>query len=128
LCAIELGGETVQLIRSATELAQAWQAKLRLVHAVPVDETRPEKYLEGDLSAALIKNARAEVAQLLQHAGDLEVTVEGGRASRVIRDAALQFGADLLVTGRGKLHETLGQIRTNTYEIIRESPCPVLSA
>ena len=57
LCAIELSAESVGLIRSATELAQAWQAKLRLVHAVPVDDTRPEKYLEGDFSAALVEQA-----------------------------------------------------------------------
>jgi len=46
----------------------------------------------------------------------------------VVRDAALKYGADLVVTGRGKLHATFGRLRTNTYAIIRDSPCPVLSA
>jgi nucleotide-binding universal stress UspA family protein len=129
LCAVELGAESVELIRSAKDLAQSWQATLRLVHAVPVDETRPEKYLEGDFSVALIKRSREEVAQIQKDAGtDLEVMVEGGRASHVVRDAAVKFGADLVVTGRGKLHETFGRLRTNTYAIIRDSPCPVLSA
>jgi nucleotide-binding universal stress UspA family protein len=129
LCAIELGAEGVELIRSAAELAQAWQAKLQLVHAVPVDDTRPEKYLEGDLSSALVKQSREEVATLQKSAGtDLEVTIEGGPPSHVVRDAALKYGADLVVTGRGKLHETFGRLRTNTYAIIRDSPCPVLSA
>jgi len=128
LCAMELGAESVALIQSASELALAWKAKLRLVHAVPVDETRPEKYLEGDFSAALIKRSKEEVAKLQQDAGtDLEAIVEGGRASLVVRDAASKFGADLVVTGRGKLHETFGRLRTNTYAIIRDSPCPVLS-
>jgi hypothetical protein len=31
------------------------------------------------------------------------------------------------VIGRGKLHETLGRLRTNSYAIIRQSPCPVIS-
>jgi nucleotide-binding universal stress UspA family protein len=129
LCAIELGAEGVELIRSATQLAQAWQAKLQLVHAVPIDETRPEKYLEGDFRSALIKNSKEEIAALQKDAGtDLEVTIEGGHASHVVRDAALKYGADLVVTGRGKLHETFGRLRTNTYAIIRDSPCPVLSA
>jgi nucleotide-binding universal stress UspA family protein len=128
LCAIELGAGAADLIRSAQELAQAWQAKLHLVHAVPVDEVRPEKYLEGDLTAALIKQSKEEIARLQQDAGtNLEVTVEGGRASHVVRDAALDCGADLVITGGGKLHAAFGRLRTNTYAIIRDSPCPVLS-
>jgi|SRR3984957_45264 len=129
LCAIELGAEGVELIRWASEVAQTWTAKLQLVHAVPVDETRPEKYLEGDLRSALIKNSQEEIAALQKGAGtDLEVMIEGGHASHVVRDAALKYGADLVVTGRGKLHATFGRLRTNTYAIIRDSPCPVLSA
>lgn len=129
LCAIELGGDAVSLIRSTVELAKAWEAKLQLVHAVPVDDTRPEKYLEGDFSAALIKTSTQEVADLQRDAGiELEATVEGGRASHVVKDAAKKYGADLVVTGRGKLHDTFGRLRTNTYAIIRDSPCPVLSA
>ena len=129
LCAIELGAEGVELIRWASEVAQTWKAKLQLVHAVPVDETRPEKYLEGDLRSALIKNSQEEIAALQKGAGtDLEVMIEGGHASHVVRDAALKYGADLVVTGRGKLHATFGRLRTNTYAIIRDSPCPVLSA
>ena len=29
--------------------------------------------------------------------------------------------------GHGKVHETLGRLRTNAYTIIRDAPCPVLS-
>jgi nucleotide-binding universal stress UspA family protein len=128
LCAIELGAGAVELIRSASELAEACQANLRLVHAVPIDETRPEKYLEGDFSATLIKTSRAEVAELQQQAGtNLEASVEGGKVSHVVRDAARECSADLLITGAGKLHATFGRMRSNTYDIIRDSPCPVLS-
>jgi nucleotide-binding universal stress UspA family protein len=128
LCAVELGAEAVPLIRSANELAEAWQAKLRLVHAVPVDEVRPEKYLEGDLRAALIKRGLEDIAALQQEAGtDLEVTVDGGQVSHVVRDAALEHKADLVVTGHGKGHETFGRLRSHTYSIVRDSPSPVLS-
>jgi nucleotide-binding universal stress UspA family protein len=129
LCAIELGAETVELIHTAQDLAAAWQAKLQLVHAVPVDETWPEKYLEGDYRNTLIRKSRDEIDQLQKDAGtNLEVTVEGGTASHIIRDAARKSSADLVITGRGKLHATFGRLRTNTYAIIRDSPCPVLSA
>jgi nucleotide-binding universal stress UspA family protein len=129
LCALEMGPEAVPLIRSANELAQIWQAKLRLVHAVPFDEVRPEKYLEGDLLHALVKRGQEEIARLQQEAGThLEVTVDGGEVSHVVRDAAVTYQADLVVTGHGKVHETFGRLRSNTYAIIRDSPSPVLSA
>ena len=128
LCAIEIRPESVDLIRAASELAGACQAKIRLVHAVPVDETRPEKYLEGDFAAALIEMAREEIASLQQQAGtSLEVSVESGSVSRVVHEAAAGCDADLVVTGRGKLHKTFGRLRSNGYAIIRDSPCPVLS-
>jgi len=129
LCAIELVPETVGLIRSAHQLAEAFEAKLHLVHAVPVDEVRPEKYLEGDLQKALIKEAKEEITNFQRDAGtNAEVILDGGQASHVVRDAALKCGADLVVTGSGKLHRTFGRLRSNTYAIIRDSPCPVLSA
>ncbi len=56
-----------------------------------------------------------------------EIRVEGSSVSHQVRDAALESRADLVVTGPGKLHATFGQMRTNTYAIIRDSPCPVLS-
>jgi nucleotide-binding universal stress UspA family protein len=55
------------------------------------------------------------------------VHAEGGHVSQVVREAALEAHADLLVTGPGKVHEAFGQLRSNTYAIIRDSPCPVLS-
>jgi nucleotide-binding universal stress UspA family protein len=128
LCAIEADAEAVELIRTASELAQAWQAKLSLVHAVPVDEVRPEKYLEGDLTAALIKQAREQIAGLQREAGtSVEVTVEGGKVAHVVRDAALALKADLVVAGRGKAQAAFGRLRSNTYAIVRDSLAPVLS-
>ena len=128
LCAIEVGAEAVELIRTAHDLAAAWQAKLSLVHAVAVDEVRPEKYLEGDLTAALVREAREAIAGLQREAGtSVEVIVEGGKVSHVVRDAALASKADLVVTGRGKAQAAFGRLRSNTYAIVRDSPAPVLS-
>jgi nucleotide-binding universal stress UspA family protein len=45
----------------------------------------------------------------------------------VVREEALQHGADLILIGRGTLHGTLGRLRTHAYGIIRHAPCPVLS-
>ena len=128
LCAIEGVPEDLPVLRSASALANAWEAKLRLVHAVPFDETRPEKYLEVEFDGALLELARKDVADLQREAGtNLDATVTGGKASHVVRDAAIAHDADLVVTGPGKLHATFGRLRSNTYAIIRDSPCAVLS-
>jgi nucleotide-binding universal stress UspA family protein len=127
LCAID-GPSSPQLIRCASELAKAIGANLGLVHAVAVDETWPEKYLEGDFSAALVEKGREDVAGYQKEAGtSLEAAIEGGAVSRVVREAALAQQADLLMIGSGKVHKPLARLRSNAYAIIRESPCPVIS-
>lgn len=128
LCAVELGEDAVGLMRQARGLADAFGANLRLVHSVPAVETRPEKYLDNDFRVALIKMAQDEIAHLQQLEGtSMEVCVEGGEVSHVVRDAARELEADLVVIGRGKLHQKFGRLRSNDYAIIRDSPCPVLS-
>jgi nucleotide-binding universal stress UspA family protein len=128
LCAID-GPASVALIRSADELAGAFEAKLRLIHAVLVDETRPEKYLEGDFHSALVKMSREEVAIFQRDAGvELEAHVTSGASvSHLVREAALADNADLVVIGSGKAHKALARLRSNAYAIVRDSPCPVLS-
>jgi len=42
-------------------------------------------------------------------------------------ETAREEGADLLVVGRGAIAEPFGRIRTHTFGIIEQSPCPVLS-
>ena len=38
----------------------------------------------------------------------------------------LGIGMVIVVIGRGVMHETFGRVRTKSYDIIRQSPCPVL--
>jgi hypothetical protein len=57
----------------------------------------------------------------------LEVCLEGGDVSTVVKGAAEHHQADLVIIGRGKLRGPLGRLRTHSYGIIRDSPCPVLS-
>ena len=52
--------------------------------------------------------------------------VEGGLI-QTIREQALAAQADLIVLGRGHAQGTLSRIWSDLYDVIRESPCPVLS-
>lgn len=57
----------------------------------------------------------------------LEAVMEGGEVATVIREAAEENRADLVIIGRGVMQETFGRMRTNVYAIVREAPCPVIS-
>jgi len=44
-----------------------------------------------------------------------------------LRDLALQRRADLMVIGRGAIQRRLDQFGARAYDIVRESPRPVIS-
>jgi nucleotide-binding universal stress UspA family protein len=52
---------------------------------------------------------------------------EGGNIAETVRELALRSRSDLVVVGRGAIKTGLGRLYGHTYDIIRESPCPVLS-
>jgi len=44
-----------------------------------------------------------------------------------VRAEAERHDSELILIGRGILHETMGRLRTHSYSIIRQAQCPVLS-
>ena len=128
LCAVDASPASIPLMRAAGALAKEFGAELRLVHAVPGIEAWPERQMDQEFEQQIRENARRSV-QELQKAADIDVPVcvGAGTVPDVVRDEALQHGADLVVIGRGALQETMGRLRTHSYGIIRHAPCPVLS-
>ena len=56
-----------------------------------------------------------------------EMGAEGGNIALAVRNLALRKRSDLVVIGRGAIRSGLGRLFAHSYDIIRESPCPVLS-
>lgn len=54
------------------------------------------------------------------------VYVETGPVGHVVRHVAEAESADLVVINRGHMANPLGKFETHAYEIVLESPCPVL--
>jgi nucleotide-binding universal stress UspA family protein len=128
VCAVGLEPESAGLICYAGRVAKAFGARLRLVHAVPGQEAFPERYFDLEFQESLMQHAREEIAKLQKDAGvAVDLCVKAGKPRQAVREAALEFDADLVMIGRGRLHERLGRIRTQTYAIIHDSPCAVLS-
>jgi nucleotide-binding universal stress UspA family protein len=128
LCAIELTPGSAPLLKYTKEIALEGGASVHIVHAVPAAEVRPEANVEQPLESFLRDFARDEIAKLQIQAGtNFESFVELGRVSQVVCKAAQKFDADLVVIGRGVVNRFAGDLRTEAYSIMRESPCPVLS-
>jgi nucleotide-binding universal stress UspA family protein len=83
---------------------------------------------ERDLQEEVRTESRNRIETSLKSGGlDLPLRVAVGEIAATITEEARQEGADLIVLGRGAIHETLGRLRTHTHAIIQQSPCPVLS-
>ena len=128
ICAVDFDRETgIRTLRAAAELASQTGANVIVVHAIPALETRPEKYLDTQFQTFLHSMAEDEIAAMQQAAGtQFQVCIHGGPAAKVVREAALNHNADLVMVGR-RQHDLLGRLRTHGYAIVRESPCPVIS-
>jgi nucleotide-binding universal stress UspA family protein len=128
LVAVDRGVEQAPVLRRALQLAAELGAKLHLVHAVPAAERQPVETGGDEFSLFLLDAARKDMAKLQAEAGTtVEASVVAGGVGRVVHKVALDHNSDLLIIGRGVMHEALGRLRTQSYEIIRQSPCPVLS-
>lgn len=128
LVAVDRGAEQAPVLRRAVDLAKEFGASLRLVHAVPGAERQLSDTGGDEFGLFLLDAARKDMAKLQAAAGtNLEASVVAGGVGRVVNQVALDYKSDLLVIGRGVMHETFGRLRTQSYEVIRQSPCPVLS-
>jgi nucleotide-binding universal stress UspA family protein len=129
LCAVDLTAKSLPLVRWASSFAFENGASLKLVHALPAAEPRAAIDIEGErFRAFLFETAWQELAKLQQESGtSWETVLEGGDVAHAVRNAAEQHHTDLVVIGRGVLHELFGRMRTHVYSVIREAPCPVIS-
>ncbi|SRR5579884_671807 len=128
LAAVDLVHGPKEVILRADQLAQEFRASVQLVHAVPGAERRPGDTGGAEFGLFLLRSAREHIDQIQREAGtSYELIVEAGGVAETIARAAREKQADLIVLGRGVVHGAFGRLRSQTYEIIRLSPCPVLS-
>jgi nucleotide-binding universal stress UspA family protein len=128
LAALDLAPDQIDVVRCSDELGREFGATVRLLHAVPAAEQAPGDTGGGEFAGFLLRSAREQIGKAQREAGtNFEVLVMPGSVAQAIRDAALEIQADLVVLGRGRVREAFGRLLSKSYEIIRESPCPVLS-
>ena len=126
LCALDMRPEGIRTLEVAVGIARDAGANLELVH-VPA-ETVSAEAAEQHMQEMLARVGNLEGIGLRQSPWlTPKAESEEGGVAEGVRMLALQKRSDLVVIGRGAIHTTLGRLHSHCYEIIRESPCPVLS-
>lgn len=129
VCAVDMGPQTPALLQTASEFSRQFGASLHVVHSVPHGDGRFSTGLSNRAHALLVDTAREDFSLHCQKAGlsfPLEI-VDDFRLVDGIVGAIATHNADLLLIGRGVIQSALGRLRTNAHDLIRCSPCPVLS-
>ena len=127
LCAVDLTPRCQTIIETGLQLADEYGAELALTHVVPGSEAIPEKIMDCELRRHLIAQAREQLLVEATKAGFKgALLVRSGEIAKTVDDTAREFCADLVIIGRSHQHG-FGRLRTHSYAIIRESPCPVIS-
>jgi nucleotide-binding universal stress UspA family protein len=128
LCAVDLSPATPCVLRAAHEAAQQLGAKLRVIHSEPAIEDPVKSDSAAEFHRYLNRRAHRQFEPLAAAAGvKAELEVVDGLVAPSIAEAARHHEADLLVIGRGVMKGAFGRLRTTAHDIIRLSPCPVLS-
>jgi nucleotide-binding universal stress UspA family protein len=119
VCAVDPDSSgNLAALQWARQFACDHTAELAIVHVVPDTEMDGAQYkhaLDG------LEKMQAQV----KARGELRV-FEGDISERVCEFAA-SWNADLLVIGRALAGGLMGRLRTHSYAMIRQSPCPVVS-
>ncbi len=127
LCAIDGGEESEASLMAGASIAASYKAELRIVHAVempPVPvETGVILYEKEIMQASedRLRNLKGKLGIDAPHA------VIRGFIPEVICDEAARVKADLIVAGRGQMQGAMTRMWSHLYNIVRLSPCPVLS-
>jgi len=129
VCAVEFSREAEAVIDVAIHLAEAYGARLCLLHMQ--SSSRREG---GQESIESLRRKFQEVAlrqaipaHVAKAAIQPKVCVLDDGVPEGVRLESIAEGADLVVTGRGLERGNLSRVWSQLYAIIRESPCPVLS-
>ena len=128
LCALDEDQRDLPVLKWAAQFAREQHAELQVVHAVhaaaPIHKEQESRAL-GDF---LMQVARENLARMQADAGtNFDIRLVFGPVAQVVREAALEQHADLILIGRGAIRKGLGRLHSSAYSVIRESPCPVIS-
>jgi nucleotide-binding universal stress UspA family protein len=126
ICALDTGGQSASVLRWANSLAVAFKSTFTILHVVPRLDSPGEEYYAHEWRRHLVARASEKIAHLQEAEGThAEIVLETGEVSDAIARTAGKLGADVVIIGRGEASDA--RLGTHAYNIVRRSPCPVVS-
>jgi nucleotide-binding universal stress UspA family protein len=128
LCAVDLGSQSLEVVRWADQFATSFGIGLTVMHATPALAPLGA-YVNPEWKTRLEQQTGERLERLLTDAGvTAEILISNdGEASKAVCDVAERLHSSLLVIGRGSASGASEHLRAHAYSIIRHSPCPVVS-
>jgi nucleotide-binding universal stress UspA family protein len=127
LCAVDFSPHSSRTVSWAQDVAKEFGAQLTLAHVTPgVEIYGPGgRHVLSEMKEELVSSAKKKMDKIQQELGiTAAVFIGSGDVPKVVRQAAKETNADLMVVGSRSLG---GRVGNTAYGIIRESPIPVLS-
>ena len=124
LCTAGMNQRDDIVFKAAHLFAGAYDARICLLHIQVPEEVQDQQSLAQSLRHSF---DRVCADKQDRPAIDVRVQLLDGGLPQGICQVAREEGVDLLIVGRGHLRESIAQVWSHLYTIIRESPCPVLS-
>jgi nucleotide-binding universal stress UspA family protein len=126
--AVDLGPQTKRVLRWGAGLAEHYKTPLSIVHAMPDAGAANEDFFDPSWRATLRTNLREKIQTVMrENEVEGDIVIEPGDPHKVVSQVAADLKSGVVVIGRGVSSDLLGRLRAQAYEIIRRSPCPVLS-
>jgi nucleotide-binding universal stress UspA family protein len=131
-CAVDLNSGSPETLPASASMAIDFDAKLAVIH-VSQPQGKGDLANSADLQPQLEELVAGELAKhnINFAPGRLVSSVESGDIAATICGFADRMGAKLLIVGRDQVEEGpgkhAGRLRSQTYSIIRQATCPVLS-
>jgi len=124
LCAISLNDDSERVLRTAFEAAEAAGARLSVIHAVQVSRLGlpRESGRNDELDPSEAQDARRSAEQLQRAVGSSAPfqIAAGPSVKEALVEAVRRSDTDMFIIGRRGQHDL-------AYQIVRDSPVPVLS-
>lgn len=129
LCAVDLGEETNSTLTYAFRLARDFGAEFEVVHVIPALSPRFDLEASAEWRSSVMERLRDDLNEALGTTGAEadDIHIAEGEVAEEVCSRAADREASVVVIGRGPHDESGRRLKTETYDIIRLSPCPVLS-
>jgi nucleotide-binding universal stress UspA family protein len=128
LAAIDFGPEGARVLAWARNLAEAYRAELSVAHVCQTVDLGTTGLPGNDMTHLLITRAKDAISGLFEQMKlTSEIHVASGEVATTLQRVAREVKADLVIIGRSTDTAVLGRLRSNSYSIIRQAPCPVIS-